>query len=112
MPPYTMDPNQRRNNITQALMNIQQPPPQTGMQMPAPGGGMGGPQAMAPPPPMSGMQMPQMPPPGAPPQGAPIPQQTPVNMPLGGGMPPQPPMPPGAPGAPGAPAPGGMPPRY
>ena len=74
--PY-LDPNanQQRNNITSALMNIQNPQPQT-QYPPAPtlaqGGGM--------------PQMPNMPPPGGPPQG----------MPPNAGMPP-PSLPAGAP---------------
>ena len=57
--PYGQPQGGGRNAIAQALMNIQQPPPQTQMpQMP--------PQA-------GGMQMPQMPAPGAPPQGMPPP---------------------------------------
>ena len=74
---------QQRDAITQALMNIQNPPPQTPPpQMP---------QGM--PPPMGGM--PQMPPPGAPPQGVPPPQAPPMAMPLSPGV--QPPMGAGAP---------------
>ena len=74
---------QQRDAITQALMNIQNPPPQTPPpQMP---------QGM--PPPMGGP--PPMPPPGAPPQGVPPPQTPPVAMPLSPGM--QPPMGAGAP---------------
>ena len=82
---YSAEPgaNQQRNSITQTLLGIANPPPQTPMpQMPQP-------------PPQ--MQMPQTPPPGAPPQGAPMgagmpPQQ---GMPPQTGMP-QPPMPQGS----------------
>ena len=83
MPAPYLDPgaNGQRNSITQALLGIANPPPQTPMpQMP---------------PPQQQMQMPQQPPPGAPPQGAPMGGgMTPQQMPLSPGMPPQQGMPP------------------
>jgi hypothetical protein len=85
------DPMTRRDSITQALMKISNPPPQTVMpQMPQSRPQMG----MAQP-------NPQMQPQGAPPMGAPVPGMAPPSMPTQ-------PMPPlqagaGAPPVPGAP---------
>jgi hypothetical protein len=71
---YSQQANGQRNAITQALMNIANPPPRPVM-------------------PQQHMQMPQQPVPGAPPQGQPLPQAPPTSMPLSPGMPPQQPQP-------------------
>ena len=97
--PY-LDPNAnaQRNNITSALMNIQNPQPQT-QYPPAPTLAQG-----------AGMpQMPNMPPPGAPPQGMPPNAgMPPPSLPMPSGMPPGGPS--GMPGQPPGPMqPAGMP---
>jgi hypothetical protein len=70
----------QRNNITQALMGVSAPPPQTPMMAGPPLGQQAG--QIPPPIPQQGVPMPQIQPPGAPPIGMPTPGMPPQGLPI------------------------------